>query len=233
MHVSYPLAPFRRLCHNATETFWLGLFVPFTIAVLIALLGRSARAANSELDVKTTATDLTASASYVQATTPTTTSDITFTSSTYNALTFTANTNLSVGTVNDLDATQSLIITNNGAANDTFTLSAGGDTVSGSAPTDLIYLTSEAQPHVPKRLKDPRTGSEFKRRLRCRFWLYAIGRHKHYFRRVQSQQNRRRHAQSGRDEYFRRLRQELHLDGRYGERQRCASLGRIGESDRH
>jgi fibronectin-binding autotransporter adhesin len=107
------------------------------------LLSQSA-IANSELDVKTTATDLTTSASYTQGTTPTTTSDITFTSSIYGATTFTANTALSIGTLNDLDATQSLIITNNGAANDLLTLNGGTDSVSGSTAGDLIFLASGA-----------------------------------------------------------------------------------------
>lgn len=99
---------------------------------------------NTEKDVLTTATNLSAAASYSPSGTPTPTSDVTFTSSTYTGTTFGTSTNsLSMGTLNDLDATQSLLITNNSTTtNRTITLNGGGDAVSGSASTDLIFLAS-------------------------------------------------------------------------------------------
>lgn len=97
-------------------------------------------AANTEKDVLTTATDLTAGASYSGGGTPGTAWDATFTTATYGATTFTVNTNLGLGTLNDLDAAQALIITNNGTSARTLTLSGGGDTVAGTASTDFIYL---------------------------------------------------------------------------------------------
>ena len=99
-------------------------------------------AANAEKDVLTTATDLTAGASYLGGGTPGATWDVTFTNATYGATTFTVNANLTLGTLNNLNATQALIITNTntGGGIRTLTLSGGGDTVPGSASTDLIFL---------------------------------------------------------------------------------------------
>jgi autotransporter-associated beta strand protein len=101
--------------------------------------------ANLERDMLTTATDLTAGASYAGGGTPGTTWDVTFTTGTYGATTFTVNANLGIGTVNVLNATQALILTSNGSANRTLTLNGGTDSVAGSAAADLIYLAANAR----------------------------------------------------------------------------------------
>ncbi len=111
-------------------------------ALAIATVG-SAQAVNTEQDVLTNKTDLTAAASYTPATTPTTTTDIAFTNGTYTTPTFTVGSALSIGTVNTLNTTQSLVITNN-TTNTTLTLNGGGDTVSGSSSSDLIYLAANS-----------------------------------------------------------------------------------------
>jgi fibronectin-binding autotransporter adhesin len=102
--------------------------------------------ANTEKDVVNGQTNLSASGTYSPSGTPTPTSDVAFTSTTYTSTTFGVSTNsLSMGTLNDLDATQSLIVTNNSTStNRTITLNGGGDAVSGSASTDLIFLTGSA-----------------------------------------------------------------------------------------
>lgn len=100
--------------------------------------------ANTELDVVNGQTDLTAAGSYTQATAPTTASDITFDSgTTYSPTAFTINPNsLSVGTLDDLDGTQSLSITNtNTAVTNVFTLNGGTNSVAPNAG-DLIYVAS-------------------------------------------------------------------------------------------
>jgi autotransporter-associated beta strand protein len=117
--------------------------VRWAVAISPVLVLASSATANSELDVNTTATDLTSAASYTPPTLPTTTSDVAFTNSTYNATTFTINGNtaLGIGTLNDLDATQSLLIQNSTVATAaSLTLNGGGNTVSGSAPADLLYV---------------------------------------------------------------------------------------------
>jgi len=102
----------------------------------------SRAAANVQKDVLTSATDLTTGASYLGGGTPGVTWDVTFTNSIYSATTFTVNSNLGIGTLNDLNATQALIVTNNGGGNRTLTLNGGGNTVPGSNAADLIFVTS-------------------------------------------------------------------------------------------
>ena len=112
-------------------------------AALALLASHSAYAANTQENVNTGATNLMSSASYTPSATPGATSDVTFINSTYGGLTFTA-TNLGVDSVNDLDTTQSLIITNSSTtANYVLTLtSAGGGNVVGLVRTDLIYVAA-------------------------------------------------------------------------------------------
>lgn len=98
--------------------------------------------ANSKLDLNNGATDLTSPGSYSEGTAPTTTSDVTFDSGlTYNPTAFTINSSLSIGTLDDLDGTQSLSISNTGGAADTLTLNGGANSVSGTAG-DLLYVAS-------------------------------------------------------------------------------------------
>ena len=100
-----------------------------------------ARAANTELDVPNGTTDLTSLGA-------TTTSDLTFTNVTYAPTTFTVNANLAIGTLNGLDATQLLTVTNTGTTASTLTLSTAADSVSGSATTDLLYVASGASLNI-------------------------------------------------------------------------------------
>src|SRR5947209_14765060 len=115
-------------------------------AAVVATLGQNTRvSANSELDVNNGATDLTSSSSYLQGTAPAPTSDVTFTNITYNPTAFTVNSSLSVGTLNDLDTTQSLSISNAGAAATTLTLNGGTNSVApgnGGNASDLLYVAS-------------------------------------------------------------------------------------------
>ncbi len=101
--------------------------------------------AATEKDLLTTATNISAGTSYVGGGTPLTTWDVTWTNSTYASTTFLLNTNLNVGTLNDLDATQALTLTNNGATNTTLTLYGGTDAVSGSSAGDLIYVAANGR----------------------------------------------------------------------------------------
>ncbi len=110
------------------------------VAQLLMVCDRAA--ANVEKDVLTTATDLASGSSYLGGGTPGIAWDATFTSAIYNVTTFTLGANLSVGTLNDLDATQALTIANNGSAARILTLSGGVNTVPGSAAADLIYVAA-------------------------------------------------------------------------------------------
>ncbi len=96
----------------------------------------------TEKDLLTTAANIAAGTSYVGGGTLATTWDVTWTNSAYATTTFLLNSNLGVGTLNDLDASQALTLTNNGTANTTLTLSGGTDAVSVSAVGDLIYVAS-------------------------------------------------------------------------------------------
>lgn len=124
-------------CNRASMLLW-NLALP---AALMVLTG-TVRAANTELDVANGKTDLTAAGSYTQGTAPSTTNDITFTGgTTYSPTTFTSNVSFGIGTLNDLDTTQNLTITNNGSANDILTLSTAQNSVSGTA-ADLLYVAA-------------------------------------------------------------------------------------------
>lgn len=99
--------------------------------------------ANSELDVSNGATDLTSGASYVQGTAPTASSDVTFQSGVvYNPTTFTINSNVDFGTLDDLDNSQSLSISNTSGTPDVLTLSGGTNSVAGTNAADLLYVAS-------------------------------------------------------------------------------------------
>lgn len=111
-------------------------------AAVAAGLGLNLRVmANSELDVNSGSTDLTSANSYVQGTTPTTSSDVTFDNITYSPSSFTINSSLSIGTLDDLDSSQTITISNAGSAADTLTLSGGSNSVAPSS-SDLLYVAS-------------------------------------------------------------------------------------------
>ena len=121
------------------------LWKMFAVCPVLALaMVWNARAANTVKTVNNGATDLTAAASYTAAGVPNTLIDVDFASgTTYSATTFTINSNLSVGTMDDLDATQSLIITNSGSTASILTFGNGsGNSSPGSVSTDIIYVAS-------------------------------------------------------------------------------------------
>jgi autotransporter-associated beta strand protein len=117
------------------------------------------KAANTEYDVNSGSTDLTAAASYTTGGTagtgaggttagsaPSVTSDVTFDSGIiYSPAAFTINgTSLTFGSLNDL-ATNALTIANTGSAAETLTLGGGSDpgsSVPGASSGDLIYVGS-------------------------------------------------------------------------------------------
>jgi autotransporter-associated beta strand protein len=108
------------------------------------LASQSVQAANTELDVVNGQSDLT-SATTFGGTTPTAANDITFTAVTYSpaAFTISGNSTVNFGTLNDLSATA--LTLSNGTASTTATLNLGGgtgDSVSGSASGDLLYVAS-------------------------------------------------------------------------------------------
>lgn len=113
-------------------------------AAAVAGLGiHSSVLGNTELDVNNGATDLTSPASYSQDTTPNSSSDVTFDSGiTYAPTAFTINSSLNIGTLDDLDGTQSLSISNTGTAADILTLSGGTNSVSPGGANDLLYVAS-------------------------------------------------------------------------------------------
>jgi fibronectin-binding autotransporter adhesin len=119
----------------------LGLAVAATIGSLFAPGGAQANTADN---VSSGQTDLTASGSYSGGS-PGTSSDVDFTNVSYSPTAFTLNTNafnLNIGTLDDLDATQTLSIDNtNGSGNSTITLNGGNNSVSGIAG-DLLYVAS-------------------------------------------------------------------------------------------
>jgi len=112
--------------------------IPFS-----GLLGRATQA-NTADNVNNGSTDLTASGSYSGGS-PATTNDVDFSNITYSPTTFTLNTpsfNLSIGTLDDLDATQTLTIDNtNGSGTSTITLNGGSNSVAPST-NDLLYVAS-------------------------------------------------------------------------------------------
>ena len=110
-----------------------------------SLLASDAVAANTEDSVVNGQADLTQSATYSGGS-PTTSSDVTFLgSTTYSPTAFALNTsafNLNIGTLDDLDTTQTLTIDNTfGSGASTITLNGGGDSVAQSS-SDLFYVAS-------------------------------------------------------------------------------------------
>src|SRR4051794_15870255 len=130
--------------------------VRLILAAAMASAGLSAAAqGNTENDVLPSAQDLAATASppYSSGTLPAITDDVTFGAAvTYlnpSSLILTAGAtgvNISMGSLNDLNATPLVISGPNAAsgANRTMTLNGGGDSVAGSAGSDLIYLAGGA-----------------------------------------------------------------------------------------
>jgi fibronectin-binding autotransporter adhesin len=112
-------------------------------AIAAALASPVGALANTEQDVKSGSTDLTAAATYTPAGAPTTTSDVTFVNSTYTPTTFTiSGSNLSIGSLNDLDAQSQTITIQNGTNSTTSLLTLnGGDSVSGTT-SDMLYVAS-------------------------------------------------------------------------------------------
>ena len=103
-------------------------------------------AANTGDIFKTTATDMSVGTNYTTTITPTaaTTTDVQL-SGTYTSTTLTGNgTALSFGTLNDLDATQALVITNTNATAGSITLSTPANSTSGSNAADLLYVAAGA-----------------------------------------------------------------------------------------
>jgi fibronectin-binding autotransporter adhesin len=128
-------------CGNASYGRRRAVMAAAMAAALAA--GGPAFAANTELDVTNGATDLTAAGSFNQATPPGPTSDITFlANTTYAPTTFSIGPSLSIGTLNDLDTTQTLTITNPGGSDATLTLNGGGDSVLGTNPADLLFVAA-------------------------------------------------------------------------------------------
>ena len=122
-------------------------FLPAVAAVLClgSLLSSMAMAANTQDNVVNGQADLTAPATFSSGS-PTTASDLTFLSGAYSPTAFTLNANsfnLNIGTLDDLDATQTLTIQNTTLGNtSTITLSGGSDSVSGTQSADLLYVAS-------------------------------------------------------------------------------------------
>ena len=105
---------------------------------MISLGASQAARANTEDDVINGQTDLTLSTTYSGGL-PSTASDVTFTYATYAPPAFTLGSDLSIGTLDDLSAT-ALTITRGSAGTSTLTLNGGTNSVSGTAPADLLYV---------------------------------------------------------------------------------------------
>jgi autotransporter-associated beta strand protein len=106
-----------------------GAYLALSAAVVCA---SSAAWANTELDVPNGTTDLTTLGA-------TNTSDLTFTNVAYSPAAFTAASNLDLGTLNNLDATNALGISGAGV----ITLNGGSNSVAGGpAATDLLYVAA-------------------------------------------------------------------------------------------
>jgi fibronectin-binding autotransporter adhesin len=118
------------------------------IAIVACFAGRSVKALGNSGDVfKTTATDLSVGTNYTTTITPTaaTTTDVQL-SGVYGTTTLTINgAALNFGTLNDLDATQSLVITNSATSTPgTITLNTAANSTVGSNASDLLYVASGA-----------------------------------------------------------------------------------------
>ncbi len=110
------------------------------------LLGHSARAAggNTVFNVINGNTDLAASGTYTNATTPTAVSDVTFTNAAYSPAAFTLSSSFTLGSLNDARSGTNLSISNTSGSAQTITLGGAGDlgnSVSGVS-SDLLYVTN-------------------------------------------------------------------------------------------
>ncbi len=115
---------------------------PLSIAAAFAaaaLLRTGHSRADVIVDVPSGTTDLTSLGA-------TNNSDVTFTNTTYTPTAFTANTSVAFGSLDDLDTTQALTVTNqSGTATSTMTLGGGsGNIVPGASSSDLIYVPAGA-----------------------------------------------------------------------------------------
>lgn len=114
------------------------------LLILLFLVPVHSYAQNTANTVTNGQSDLTAAGTY-SAGSPTTTNDVVLSSVTYTPTAFTLNTNgynLNIGTLNDLDTTQTITINNtNGSGTTTITLNGGSNSVSGTAG-DLLYVKS-------------------------------------------------------------------------------------------
>ena len=117
-------------------------------AVVAMVIGSNATLrANTEYDVVSGQSDLTSAGTYTvggaaASSPPTTTSDVTFDNGVaYSPTDFTMNSSLSIGTLDDLDSSDSLTISNTGSAADVLTLNGGTNSVAPTA-SDLLYVAS-------------------------------------------------------------------------------------------
>ncbi len=119
-----------------------------TIALTLCvglLLSSPALAANTEDDVVNGQSDLTLVGTYSGGA-PSTTSDVTILNGAYSPFSFTLNSNtlnLGIGTLDDLDAAQTLSIQNTTGGNtSTITLNGGSDSIFGTQSADLLFVAS-------------------------------------------------------------------------------------------
>jgi fibronectin-binding autotransporter adhesin len=131
--------------HGPAQAILRGAGALLAVLALFAFNPQSLLA-NTEDDVVNGQTDLSAATTYTSnPSLPSTTNDVTFTSTTYSSTAFTLNpngTNLSIGTLDDLDATQTLTIQNTAAGNtSTITLNGGSNSVA-PLTNDLLYVAS-------------------------------------------------------------------------------------------
>lgn len=111
-----------------------GLMLAASIKAVLA--GTSTVIANTTVTVPNGTTDLTSLGA-------TSTNDLTFQSSpNYSPTAFTANTTLSIGTLDDLDGNQTLTISNTGSSASTLTLNGGTNNSSPTSTSDLVYVAS-------------------------------------------------------------------------------------------
>ena len=120
--------------------------VGMAVAVASALVSQPSHAANTAKPVVIGATDLSQSSSYMGGTLPTGANDVQFTAITYTNTTLDVNgAALSFGTLNDLDLTQSLLLTNTNMAAGSITLLPGStNSTSGSTGADLLFVKAGA-----------------------------------------------------------------------------------------
>lgn len=108
------------------------------VAAALFLAPGAGAAPNMQLTVVNGQTDLTASTTYSPAGPPTAANDVVF-SGAYSPAAFTINSVVSFGSLNDLSQTALTISATSGTP--TLTLGGGTDSVTGSQPADLLYVT--------------------------------------------------------------------------------------------